>query len=182
MRRNQGELNDEDAVLLERLPLLRDHCCAIFESIKQSAFSPSTFICQFQSLPSGLIDNYDRIVSEGMPLLSSFDYMKLLVLVPLDAGLSGELSTAQYGQDQALISDYASLLNAVHDLRQELKSMSDSSELESLQSRLDAIEASFSWRITAPFVICLIDLSSFNSPQIVINRLEDASPFLLPSS
>ena len=164
LRRNQGELNDEDAVYAGTFAeLLRDHCCSIFESIKQSSFSPSIFVQNFYTLPSGLIDNYDRIVSEGMPSLEFLRLHETSSFAPLDAGLSGELSTAQYGQDQQLISDYASLLNAVHELRQELSNPVSPSELESLQSRIDAIEASASWRITAPLRHLLDRLKHFNS-------------------
>ena len=151
LRRNQGELNEEDMVLPGTFAAdLRDHCCSVFESIKQSSFSSSTFIRQFQSRPSALIDNYDRIVSEGMPSLEFLRLHDTSCSGSPDAGLSAELSTAQYGQDQALISDYASLLNAVHDLRQELNHSSSALELESLQSRLNAIQSSFSWQLTAP--------------------------------
>ena len=64
--------------------------------------------------------------------------------------MSAELSTGQFGQDQSLISDYASLLSEVHELRQEKRNSGQSGDLEMLQSRLDALYASSSWRLTAP--------------------------------
>ena len=121
-----------------------------YKAIEKSSFSPIEFIRQFESLPSELIDHYHRIISEGSPSLEFLRLHEVKGPDITDFGLSSELTTAQFGQDQDLISDYSSLLNTVHDLRRELSKASSSDELELLQSKLQSLQASSSWRITAP--------------------------------
>ena len=151
LRRNKrGTSEDTSALSDQQSSILRDYCCLAYEAIEKSSFSPIEFIRQFESLPSELIDHYHRIISEGSPSLEFLRLHEVKGPEITDSGLSSELTTAQFGQDQDLISDYSSLLNTVHDLRRELSKATSSDELELLQSKLQSLQASSSWRITAP--------------------------------
>ena len=145
--RNQRKMDDyTESLSSDFAEYLRDHCSNIFNILSLSDYSPGEFIDQFKAIPSSFVDHYDRIFSEGMP---SLEFLRSHVTHPVE-GLSADLSTAQYGIDQELISDYASLLNSVHEMRSELSHSGIAGEVDALKTRLESIESSSSWRFTAP--------------------------------
>ncbi|CAK22560.1 Conserved hypothetical protein [Synechococcus sp. WH 7803] len=143
----------------------------IHETLRASGFDLALFQQCFQVVPQVLIDQYDRLSSEGAP---SLEFLRMHEVRPhqeLSLGLSAQLSTGQYGQDQEVIADYAKLLETVHALRRELSEAQSgllaesvqveladrTQEVESLkqelanaQQDLHAVCSSTSWKMTAP--------------------------------
>lgn len=137
---------------------LAAHCLALYDRIVASDFQLEVFVQAFRDCPAWLLDSYGRIVAEGTP---SLEYLRLHEVRRHDAenvALSAELQTGQYQRDQRIIEDFGRLLEAVHSLQEEIRSRADQADrldapwrrVAELERELHALQASTSWRLTAP--------------------------------
>lgn len=157
LRRNALEQR-ESSLPSASCQLLQDHCLTVYKKVVESGFKIEVFARLFRDCPAWLVDFYERTMAEGTP---SLEYLRLHDVRrhdTVDVALSAKLQTGQYERDKRIIEDFGSLLEAIHALQEEMRSgIEKTNQLDApwrrvaeLERELQALQASTSWRLTAP--------------------------------